>query len=135
MNQKTERQEEKSSNIKEPSGGYSRNKEPLTFFGQPVLKGEYASLDPEQLKSEEPALFYSHPNGEIRVGDATRWLSSLEPESVDLIFANLLNVQANRRRLRHQVQRSVSDHYRTDGLPSQRSDFLHLSVLHVYQAA
>ncbi len=88
MNQKTERQEEKVSNIREPSGGYSRNKEPLTFFGQPVLRGEYASLDPEQLKPKEPALFYSHPDGEIWIGDAARWLSSLEPESVDLIFAD-----------------------------------------------
>ncbi|OGO35866.1 MAG: restriction endonuclease subunit M, partial [Chloroflexi bacterium RBG_16_56_8] len=37
---------------------------------------------------KSPALFYSHPNGEIWVGDAIAWLRSLPSESVDLVFAD-----------------------------------------------
>jgi site-specific DNA-methyltransferase (adenine-specific) len=35
-----------------------------------------------------PELFYSHPSGEIWIGDATAWLRSIEDSSVDLIFAD-----------------------------------------------
>ena len=35
-----------------------------------------------------PQLFYSHPNGKLWVGDSIGWLRSLEPASVDLIFAD-----------------------------------------------
>ncbi len=31
---------------------------------------------------------YEHPNGKLYQGDSIEWLSSLEPESVDLIFAD-----------------------------------------------
>jgi len=74
--------------IQEPSAEYARNKEIPSFFGQTVLKGSFAQIDPVQFKPEVPTLFYSYPNGEIWVGDAIAWLRSLPPESVDLIFAD-----------------------------------------------
>jgi site-specific DNA-methyltransferase (adenine-specific) len=37
---------------------------------------------------QNPVLWWTHPNGELWIGDAATWLSSLEPESVDLIFAD-----------------------------------------------
>jgi len=36
----------------------------------------------------EPRLFFSHPNGQLWVGDAVLWLCTLADESVDLIFAD-----------------------------------------------
>ncbi len=74
--------------IREPLADYIRNKEIPRFFGQPVLKGSCVQIDPTQLNPEVPALFYSHPKGEIWVGDAISWLRSLKSESVDLIFAD-----------------------------------------------
>ena len=74
--------------IREPLADYIRNKEIPRFFGQPVLKGSCVQIDPTQLNPEAPALFYSHPKGEIWVGDAISWLRSLKSESVDLIFAD-----------------------------------------------
>lgn len=89
MNKKTElRKEVMIEEIREPSAEYARNKEIPRFFGQPMLKGSYAQIDPTQLNPEAPVLFYSHPNGEIWVGDAIAWLRSLKSESVDLIFAD-----------------------------------------------
>jgi len=38
--------------------------------------------------NDNPELFYSHPNGEIFVGDSIKWLQSLPSESVDLVFAD-----------------------------------------------
>lgn len=66
---------------------YLRNKEIPTFFGQPILKGSYAQIE-QQPDSQAPQVFYSHPHGEIWVGDAIAWLHSLESSSVDLIFAD-----------------------------------------------
>src|SRR5205807_690640 len=43
----------------------------------PKAKGTYLQIDPSELDSEKPQLFYSHPNGEIYVGDAASWLRSL----------------------------------------------------------
>lgn len=74
--------------IREPSAEYARNKEIPSFFGQPMPRGSYARIDPDQFNPETPLLFYSHPHGEIWVGDAIAWLRSLESESVDLIFAD-----------------------------------------------
>ena len=74
--------------MREISSKFVRNKEIPTFFGESALKGRRAQIDPSGLNSETTALFYSHPNGEIRVGDAVVWLRSLESESVDLIFAD-----------------------------------------------
>jgi site-specific DNA-methyltransferase (adenine-specific) len=79
---------ERPSELREPSAEYTRNKEIPTFFGQPMVKGSFAPITPAQTAPDTPALFYSHPNGEIWVGDALGWLRSLEAESVDLIFAD-----------------------------------------------
>lgn len=48
----------------------------------------HADLDPAQLNPGSPELFYSHPNGEIWVGDALAWLTTLPTASVDLVFAD-----------------------------------------------
>lgn len=74
--------------VREPLAEYARNKEVPIFFGQPMLKGSYAQIDPVQLHPEVPVLFYSHPHGEIWIGDTSTWLCSLQSESVDLIFAD-----------------------------------------------
>ena len=70
------------------SSEYNRNKEILSFFGQPILKGLYTHIDQAQYNPQTPTLFYSHPHGEIWVGDAFAWLSSLKSNSADLIFAD-----------------------------------------------
>ncbi len=67
---------------------YARNKEILSFFGQPMRKGSYTQIEQSQLDPQAPALFYTHPHGEIWVGDAIAWLSSLASSSADLIFAD-----------------------------------------------
>lgn len=74
--------------IQEPSAEYSRAKEIPMFFGQPLLKGSFIELDPLQVDTKVPHLFYKHENGEIWIGDTVAWLSSLTSESVDLIFAD-----------------------------------------------
>jgi len=74
--------------IREPLAEYTRNKDIPTFFGQPMVKGSFAPLDPAQIAPNVPVLFYSHPGGEIWKGDAIAWLRSLRSESVDLIFAD-----------------------------------------------
>jgi site-specific DNA-methyltransferase (adenine-specific) len=74
--------------VREPAVAYARNTEIPTFFGQPMLKGAYAELDPARSDSPTPTIFYSHPGGEIWLGDAVLWLRSLANESVDLIFAD-----------------------------------------------
>jgi len=88
MRQKKERKAEDSIEIKEPSGKYARNKEVPTFFGEPMVKGTYAAINAARSNPEAPELFYSHPNGEIWLGDAIYWLRSQPNESVDLIFAD-----------------------------------------------
>ena len=74
--------------MRDPSAVYVRNTEIPTFFGQPLLKGSYAEIDEGCLDPQMPVLFYSHPHGEIWVGDAVAWLQSLPAESADLIFAD-----------------------------------------------
>ena len=74
--------------LKEPSATYARNNEIPTFFGKPILKGEFIQIDPDKIAQNVPIVFYSHPNGTIWIGDAIAWLRSLETESVDLIFAD-----------------------------------------------
>lgn len=84
------REEEQAGNSLEPRGSaeYARNKEIPVFFGQPMLKGAFADLDASRRDPGVPALFYSHPHGELWVGDAVAWLRSLETESVDMVFAD-----------------------------------------------
>jgi len=73
---------------KEPLTEYVRNKEIPTFFGQQMLKGTVLEINESLLDLHTPVLYYSHPHGEIWVGDAVAWLQSLEAESVDMIFAD-----------------------------------------------
>lgn len=67
---------------------YARHTEVPVFFGQPLLKGTFFPIDPSLVNPDCPVLFYSHPNGEIWVGDAVAWLRTLPDESVDLVFAD-----------------------------------------------
>ncbi|GIW01263.1 site-specific DNA-methyltransferase [Roseiflexus sp.] len=53
-----------------------------------MLKGTIFDINESQIDHNTPMLFYSHPHGEIWVGDAIAWLRSLETESVDMIFAD-----------------------------------------------
>lgn len=79
---------EQKNSIKEPAATYLRNSEIPTFFGQPMLKGKFYEPDAQTTDVNIPYLFYSHPNGEIWIGDAIAWLGSLANESVDLVFAD-----------------------------------------------
>jgi site-specific DNA-methyltransferase (adenine-specific) len=65
-----------------------RNKEIPSFFGQPQFKGERVLNSPSKKGSENPGLFYKHPNGKLWHGDSIIWLQSLPGESVDLVFAD-----------------------------------------------
>ncbi len=87
MDEKNLQEQNPPAEIKEPSAEYRRNKEIPTFFGQSMLKGVFADIG-GRLDPATPTLFYSHPHGEIWVGDARTWLRSLETESVDMIFAD-----------------------------------------------
>ena len=59
-----------------------------TFFGEPLLRGAFAEISLETIDLDKPEQFYTHPNGELWIGDSIAWLRSLESESVDLIFAD-----------------------------------------------
>ena len=74
--------------IAEPSARYARSKEIPIFFGEPLLRGKFIPQEDPPLNPDSPALFYSHPNGEIWVGDAIKWLRMQPSESADLIFAD-----------------------------------------------
>lgn len=56
----------------------------LPFTPQETHIGKFYQINP----GKTPKLFYSHPNGEIWVGDAINWLKKLETGSIDLIFAD-----------------------------------------------
>ena len=74
--------------MKEPSATYFvRNSEIPEFFGQPTNKGERLPVG-LAVENNSPQLFYSHPHGEIWLGDSIEWLRSLETASVDLVFAD-----------------------------------------------
>ncbi len=88
MNAKSAQRRNATSEMRDPRAEYARNKELPGFFGQPMLKGSYAQIDPARCDLQTPVLFYSHPNGEIWLGDAVAWLHSLPGESVDLVFAD-----------------------------------------------
>jgi site-specific DNA-methyltransferase (adenine-specific) len=67
-----------------------------TFLARAVSPPLFDQLPPigqrhEVHNQDDPALpqlFYSHPNGNLWVGDSIEWLRSLEPASVDLVFAD-----------------------------------------------
>ena len=62
--------------------------EQLDFFVEPKPKGFVCEIDPNNTNEKDPVLYYSHPHGQILIGDAACWLSSLESASVDLVFAD-----------------------------------------------
>ncbi|MDR1383032.1 MAG: site-specific DNA-methyltransferase [Planctomycetaceae bacterium] len=64
----------------------TRNKTPLTLFGEVQRKGERVYFLSQKL--ETPAVFYRHPKGELWQGDSIEWLKNLSDESVDLVFAD-----------------------------------------------
>ena len=64
----------------------TRNKEMPTFFGEIHHKGERQIANFEN--NLVPQVFYKHPQGQLWQGDSIEWLSSLETESIDLIFAD-----------------------------------------------
>lgn len=88
MTTKTARRGKQVEEVHEPSVDYVRNKEIPSFFGKPLLKGSYYDVDADLLNPDIPALYYSHPNGEIWVGYSIACLGSMKSESVDLIFAD-----------------------------------------------
>lgn len=70
------------------SAKFSRNKERPRLFGEAESKGSLLKLDATKLDPQKPARCYEHPNGALWVGDAIAWMRELEPESVDLVFAD-----------------------------------------------
>jgi site-specific DNA-methyltransferase (adenine-specific) len=67
---------------------FARKKEIPMILGKPFLNGIVTKAELAYSPGEKPKLFYSHPNGELWLGDSIEWLKSLEGESVDLIFAD-----------------------------------------------
>jgi len=59
-----------------------------TLFGDALRKGKLVELNQATKNPNEPKLFYSHPHGEIWLGDSELWLKTIESESVDLVFAD-----------------------------------------------
>jgi len=53
-----------------------------------MLRGTVFDIDESKVDINTPTLFYSHPHGEIWIGDAIIWLRTLESGSVDMIFAD-----------------------------------------------
>ncbi|HEU5374387.1 MAG TPA: site-specific DNA-methyltransferase [Ktedonobacteraceae bacterium] len=60
----------------------------LPLMPKRQMQGNFCQSGPRQHASKTPRLYYSHPRGEIWVGDATLWLKKFEAASVDLIFAD-----------------------------------------------
>jgi len=75
--------------LHEPGSAYFvRNREVPEFFGQPLHKGECLASAMLPKGDSSPRLFYSHPHGQIWVGDSIGWLKGLDMASADLIFAD-----------------------------------------------
>lgn len=64
------------------------NAEQLELDNLLPTKGKISPLDSSEAVPSEPALFYTHPNGAVWVGDAIVWLQTLPTESVDLVIAD-----------------------------------------------
>lgn len=60
----------------------------LDLFGESKPKGSIIEIDVANIDVKNPLLYYSHPHGQISIGDAAFWLRTLESESVDLVFAD-----------------------------------------------
>ena len=74
--------------VKDPVAGYARNTELPYFFGQQLRKGTYTDRNMGAPCPNNTELYYTHPNGEIWIGDSITWLRSFERDSVDLVFAD-----------------------------------------------
>ena len=76
------------SQIQEPAAEYARRKSAPAdapgLFGPTPKKG--IVTDPAPALTDTPAVYYTHPHGQIWLGDAVTWLRSLPPASVDLAF-------------------------------------------------
>lgn len=59
---------------------------PAVLFEE--LEDPTGEVLPVEADTTRPQLHYKHTNGSLFVGDSVKWLSSLEDESVDLIFAD-----------------------------------------------
>ncbi len=59
-----------------------------TLFGDELRKGRFQKIEKDLMSANKPVLYYTHPHGEIWLGDSELWLKTLGPESVDLIFAD-----------------------------------------------
>jgi site-specific DNA-methyltransferase (adenine-specific) len=74
--------------LKETSADYFvRNVAVPEFFGQALVKGERLPVD-ESAAGGSAQLFYTHPHGEIWLGDSVEWLRNLATGSADLVFAD-----------------------------------------------
>jgi site-specific DNA-methyltransferase (adenine-specific) len=74
--------------LKEPSATYFvRNVEIPDFFGQQTPQGKRLPVE-DSKTTPLPRLFYSHPHGEIWLGDSIEWLGRLEANSVGVVFAD-----------------------------------------------
>lgn len=60
----------------------------LPLMPEAQIKGRFYQISPGQLQLRTPKLYYSHPHGEIWIGDAIKWLKKFEAGSADLIFAD-----------------------------------------------
>lgn len=58
------------------------------FFGETFATGELCRLTPQLTELQRPQVYYKHPNGALWLGDSPAWLESLEPGTVDLVFAD-----------------------------------------------
>lgn len=71
--------------VREPASAYRRAMSPPTFFGEALAAGRILSYDENASAVQQ---VYAHPNGSLYVGDSIEWLASLEPCSVDVVFAD-----------------------------------------------
>lgn len=73
--------------VQEPAVEYLRRKsssnEAPGLFGPAPKKGVLAK---PPLQYGDPAVYYTHPHGQVWCGDSIAWLRSLPPASVDLAF-------------------------------------------------
>jgi site-specific DNA-methyltransferase (adenine-specific) len=86
VSEKKSRKSDSPKQVREPVVEYARSTAVPTFFGQPMLRGTYTQVEPTDRGLLQ--LFYSHPHGELWLGDAVTWLRSVKDESVDLVFAD-----------------------------------------------
>lgn len=60
----------------------------LDMLNELFSKGSLKDISFKQIDPDSPVRLYTHPNGEIWVGDSILWLRSLKSKSVDVLFAD-----------------------------------------------